>query len=320
MTNSLLEKEILVEVDFQNNFILDQGRSNLVDGRNPKKRKLNLELKAKYLETVDSFWHTDKDELSVFQYYSDGTYWCQRRKKKHDFATESTYWNDYRFTGASPAQVRQMYESLATLREVQKEVKKLEIEELIKEIDHEAIFYEQRFYKLRRMRESILNSTDFRVLPDVSESFDGERDMWIAWRSWVREKTLMHPSDPLFHDETGKPSGLKFFKYAYEFKFPVDPKYYYRIYPDGKLDDGTTDAPPFMDPTDSDQWVRQEVEASSDFYRQNEQNIYNLSGRGIPNQRFIKDSVLELMKELAVDDIIPVDWDKYFTDISQITE
>lgn len=320
MTNSFIEKEILVEVDFINDFILDQGQSNLIDGRNPKKRKLNPELKAKYLETVDPFWHTEKDQLSIFQYYNDGTYWCQRRKLKFDFATESTSWNDYKFKSASPEQVEQMYESLATLREVQKEVKKLEVEELIKEIDHEAIFYEQRFYKLRRMRESILGCTDFRVLPDVSESFEGERDMWIAWRKWVREETLPAPSDPQFHDENGVPSGLKFFKYAYEFKFPVDPKYYYRMYPNGKLDDGVTDAPPFMDPTDPDQWVRQEVEASSDFYRQNEENIYNLSGRGIPNKRFVKEAVLELMKELAVDDIIPVDWDRYFTDPSQLLE
>lgn len=316
-------REILIEVDFVNDYIVEFG--NQLDyapsGTNskPKKRELKPELKEKFLQVVDPFWHSEKDQLVFFQYFSDGQYFCQRRKLKYDFQTESTYFQDYKFTGGSPSQVQEFYESCSALREVAQEIKNLDVEAKVKEIDKEVLFYEQRYYKIRRMRESLLNNTDFRVLPDVEEKFPGEKDMWIAWRKHVREKSLIPPSDPMFHDENGVPSGLKFFKYSYDFKFPVDPKIYYRMYPDGKLEDGVTDAPPFMDPDDPNQWVRQEVEASTDFYTVNEKNMYNLSGRGVPAQRKIKKNVLDLMKELAVDDIIPVDWDRYFTDESQLS-
>ena len=113
--------------------------------------------------------------------------------------------------------------------------------------------------------------------------------------------------DPLFDDENGDPSGLKYFRYTYNFRFPVDPKIYYRIYPDGKLTDGVTDAPAFMDENDADQWVRQEVEASHDFFRINETNMFNLAGRGVPVRRKLKENVLSHMKDLSVDDIIESD-------------
>jgi hypothetical protein len=318
------QRKILIEVDFLNEYILEEGYmfDYHADGVNskPKKRKFDLALKDKFLEKVDSFWHTDKDQLVLFQYFNDGTYFCQRKKKKHDFNTESTYWNEYQFMGASAEQAKTFYASLDCLRSVQREIKNLRVERKVQEIDKEVLFYEQRYFKLRRMRESILNCSDFRVLPDIEESFEGERDMWIKWRKYIREKTLMKPTDPLFDDENGDPSGLKYFRYTYNFRFPVDPKIYYRIYPDGKLTDGVTDAPAFMDENDADQWVRQEVEASHDFFRINETNMFNLAGRGVPVRRKLKDNVLSLMKDLSVDDIIPVDWDKYFTNEDELTE
>ena len=316
------QRQILIEVDFLNEYILESGYvfDYRADGINskPKKRKLNSTLKENFLKKLDSFWHTDKDELLYFQYFSDNSYFCQRRKQKHDFSTESVYWNEYTFKGASSDQAKALYESLDSLRSVQAEIKNLNVETKVRKIDDEVIFYEDRYFKLRRMRESILNLSDFRVLPDVEYTREGERDMWIAWRRYIREKTLLKPSDDFFKDANGVASGLKYFKYTFDFKFPVDPKIYYRLYPDGKLDDGVTDAPVFMDPNDEDQWGRQEVEASSDFYTANELNMYNLSGRGIPEQKRIKENVLELMKELDVQDIIPVDWDRYFTEDTEL--
>lgn len=317
-------RQIQIEVDFLNDYIIDAGYvfdyNPASRNTKPKKRELNPILKQRFLEQVDPFWHSDKDQLVLFQYFSDGHYFCQRRKLKHDFNTESTYWNDYSFKGASKDQAIAFADSCISLREIVVELKALEVESKIKDLDKEVLFYEQRYYKIRRMRESLLYNTDFRVLPDVEETYEGEKDMWIAWRKHVREKSLPEPSDPMFHDENGVPSGLKYFRYTYEMRFPVDPKIYRKMYPDGLLEDGVTPAPAFMDPEDPNQWVRQEVEASTDFYRANEQNMYNLSGRGVPEKRKVKQTVLSLMKDLSVNDIIPLDWDRYFTDESQLTQ
>jgi len=318
-------RQILIEVDFINNVIIDAGYVEqynplLLGNNKPKRRELDPVLKEKFLETVDPFWHTEKDSLVHFSLYDDGYYFCQRRKLKYDFNTESTYYNDYNFKGATREQAEEFARSLEDLREVVVEVKNLVVENTVKEIDKEVIFYEQRYFKIRRQRESLLNNTDFRVLPDFPESYEGEKDQWIAWRKYIREDTLKKPSDPMFHDENGEPSGLAYWKYTCDIKFPVDPKIYRRMYPNGFLDDGVTPAPAFMDVNDPDQWVKQEVEASTDFFNANEMNMYNLAGRGTPAKKRITENVLSLMKELAVDDIIPVDWDRYFTDDSQLTE
>lgn len=324
------QRQILVEIDFVNNYIVDSGSVNqyTLDLRKkttysipfkPKKRKIDPALKDNFLGTLDPFWHSDKDSLVLFQYFSDGTYFCQRKKQKVDFATESTYWNDYTFKGASEAQAVALYEKLNVFREVVKEVKKLQVAKKVKEIDQEVIFYEQRYYKLRRQRESLLTVSDWRVLPDIADSYEGEKDEWIRWRAHIRDMVLIKPDNPMFLDEDGNISGLKFFKYAADYRFPIDPKMYRELYTDG-LNESGEPAPPFMDETDSDQWVKQEAEASSDFFRSNEQNMYNLAGRAIPARRKIRQNMLDLMQEIAVDDVIDINWDTYYTDDSQLTE
>lgn len=324
------QRQVLVEIDFVNNYIVDSGGVNqyTTDARDktthhipfaPKKRKIDPALKENFLNTLDPFWHSDKDRIVLFQYFSDGYYFCQRKKQKVDFATESTYWNDYTFKGASQAQAEAFYEKLNVFREVVKEVKKLQVARKVEEIDKEVIFFEQRYYKLRRQRESLLNVTDWRVLPDIEDSYEGQKAEWIRWRAHIRDMVLKKPEDPMFLDENGVISGLKYFKYAADYRFPIDPQMYRELYKDG-VDEFGRPAPPFMDETDPEQWVKQEAEASSDFFRANEQNMYNLAGRAIPARRKVQQNLIDLMKEIAVDDVIDVNWDSYYTDDSELTE
>lgn len=308
-------RKLLLEIDFINSAILplpDGGVDFLAPGS--KKYKIDETLKNKFLnEQVSEFWHTDKDRLDFFQYFSDGNYFCQRSKKTFDFKTETYFYKTYRFKAGTIDQAREFYELLQKFFEVVEEVKDLKVEAKVKSIDQNIVLLDQRWYKLRRQKEALLQMTDWRVLSDVTEKYEGERDRWIAWRSWIRENTVPAPTDERFNG-----SGLEYFKYTHELLFPLDPKNYRKLYPNDMLEDGVTPAPAFLDENDSNQWVKHDSEASSDFMRSREENIYNLSKRGIVNRKKISQELIDLMRLLRVDEEIPVNWSKYHTDESEL--
>lgn len=300
------ERKLILEVDFINNVILPNP-----DGG--KKYKMDETLKNKFLNQVSEFWHTDKDRLEFFQYFNDSKYFCQRSKRNYDFETETYFYNSYSFKGASATQAKEFGESLNNFFQVVIEVKDLKVEAKVEAVDQHIALLDQRWFKLKRQRESLLQLSDWRILPDVIDKYDGEKDRWIAWRSWIRENTIPSPTDDRFNG-----SGLAYFKYTHELLFPIDPKNYRKLYPNDMLDDGVTAAPAFLDENDPQQWVRHDSEASSDFMRSRDENIYNLSKRGIPKKKKITQEIMDLMKLLKVEEEIPVNWSKYYTDESEL--
>ena len=308
----------LIQVDFANNTIIEGAEKangfTLLGTFNGKRHNIDEETKTKFLTTkISDFWHTDKDLLEYFQYFNDGTYFCQRKRVKYDFNTESTYLQTYSFTGASSEQARELYELMDTFFKVVVEVKNAKINAKVAGIDKEAAFFEQRQFKLKRQKREMLSLSDWRVLPDIEDSYEGEKDLWIKWRKWIREHSTPSPADSEFHN-----SGLEYFKYTYNLKFPIDPNKYRMLYPDGKLEDGVTDAPAFMDANDTNQWVKHDSQASTDFFKNREVNMFNLAQRGIAPTRKVTKEVLDLMKELNIDEDVEVDWANYFVDENEL--
>lgn len=294
-------KTSVMEADFLNNFIVILPHD---------KTTITPELKERFLASLDPFWHTDKDQLDFFQVFNTGEYFCQRKKLKHDFTENVSYWSTYSFTGATKEQAANFKSLLEDFFTVTTEVKISEINQKIEKIDKELIFFEQRYEKKVMEKNAMLAASDWRVLPDVEDSFPGEKDMWIAWRSALRNYVIKMPSD--FE------SNLEFFKYSFNIKYPIDPKNYFKKYPDGKLEDGSP-APEFLDQNDPNQWVGYDAEASVDFVNKRMLNIIRYAGNYKPTYARIKASVLDLMKKLEVDQIFPIDWDNYYVDETEIT-
>ena len=308
----------LIQVDFANNTIIEGASASsgfkLLGDFNGKRYKIDEEIKNKFLNTkISEFWHTDKDLLEYFQYFNDGTYFCQRKRVKYDFNTESTYLQTYKFTGASSSEAKELYELIDTFFKVVQEVKNAKVNEVVAGIDQEAAFFEQRQYKLKRQKREMLGLSDWRILPDIEDSYEGEKNAWIAWRKWIREHSTPSPADSEFQN-----SGLEYFKYTYNLKFPIDPSKYRKMYPEGKLEDGVTDAPAFMDTNDTNQWVKHDSQASTDFFKNREVNMFNLAQRGIAPTRKVTKKVLDLMKELSINDDVEVDLANYFVDENEL--
>lgn len=276
-----------------------------------KRVKLDATLKERFLERViDPFWHSEKDQLDHFQYYNNGLYRCQRRKLKHDFSTGANYWSTYEFKSATKEQAAELNEKFKAFYESLLVVREEQVYEKIDKIDDSTKYFQQKYMKAKRQKNDLLSMSDWRILPDVEDHYEGQKDEWIAWRAYIRNFILKNPGD--------FDNNLAFFRYTYDIKYPVDPKIYRTIYPNAKLEDKVTDAPAFMDVNDPKQWVKHDYGASSDFVASREQNMYNLSGQYRTQYKKVKESVLEIMKLLNVEDVVPIDWSLYYVNDSDL--
>lgn len=292
-----------LEADFLNDFILIHPGFKI---------KPEEEMKERFFASVlDEFWSSDKDRLDYFVVYNTGEYFCQRRKLKYDFTENVSYWSTYSFTGATREQAAQLKETISTFFSVLEEVKYVRIQEEIQKIDSELFFFEQRYTKKVQERNEMLATSDWRVLSDIVDSYPGEKDMWIQWRSVLRDQTIKGPSQ--------FDSNLEFFKYTYEIKWPVDPKVYRNLYPDGLTEDGSP-APSYLDVNDDNQWVYHDSVASTDFLNTRVRNLMNMSGQYQASHKKVKQATLNMMKLMKIDEVAPVDWSIYYTDDNQLEQ
>ncbi len=285
----------IVEADFLNKILITTPTFVEAGEKIPLNRvNISEEICERFLnEQVDSYWHSEKDKLEYFVAYNDGTYYCQRKRVRYDFETKTNYWSTYNFNGASKDQIEALTNKILDLTAALREYKIAEYEGVLEKIDQEFIFFDQRWLKKFREKQMMLSASDWRVLPDVEDSYPGEKDMWIKWRSTMRSETVKKPQE----FETN----LEFLKYLYDHKWPIDPKRYKEKYPDSDVEYLSTE----------DQWVSYDSEASTDFVDSRLVNI--LSSSGVYREKIvdIKRSVFELIKDLRLEDFTEINYDQY---------
>lgn len=296
--NTLVRKPIL-QMDLVNKSILIAPADNLeIQTSNPLlKAKVSDELIAEFFSKIDSFWHTAEDELQFFAYYNDGTYYAQRNRQKYDFNSDSVYWSDYQFKGGNNEQAKVVYNLGTALFLVQTAVKNIATKKKLEKFDKDYPFAESKWLKRLREKSMILSASDWRVLPDVVDSYEGEKQRWIDWRSAIRSVAVPNPDT---FDTT-----LEFIKTLYENVFPIDPKNYRKLYPNDMLEDGVTPAPAYMDADDQNQWTNYEDDASSDFLDSRMINRLIYVRERVSSVRKIKKDLLDIIKSMNIEAIYP---------------
>lgn len=296
MTSSTpIIRKPLLQLDLINNTILQapNGATTLSDFNTASLQTLTFEeeLKTKFFEMIGSFWHTEEDTLDFFSYYNDGTYMAQRKRQKYDFKSESLYWQEYQFKSSTQEQATQVYNTalalfaVAAKRKTDLALKKTEA------LDKEINFFESKWIKRTREKQMMLSASDWRVLPDVEDSYEGEKAQWIAWRAKIR--SIAVPTPEQYDDK------LAFAKTLYNQVYPIDPKNYRKLY------DGVENPPAFMDPDDSDQWTNYDDDASSDFLDSRMINKLMYAKQRASGSRRIKREVLDIIKLMQVESIYP---------------
>lgn len=284
----MITKKEVIELDLINKYILF---FNSVDEDTvlPSPQKINVsdEILDKFLTAAGSFWNNDKDKLEVFIYFNTGEYLCQRSKFKYNFETKANYWETYNFKGATKEQCDHLVNAIGALRIVSDQVKRLDILKKVEKIEEQNLFFRKRYMKKKAQRNTLLAQSDWRVLPDVEESFEGEKDMWVKWRKTLRSNTIKSP------DEFS--SNLEFVEYIYNVKFPIDPILYKRMYPNNEVEYLSTE----------DQWVKHDSEASVDFLNTRLNNFINYNKDYVNQYHEVKKEIYDIIKSMGVDEVEP---------------
>jgi len=160
------------------------------------------------------FWWNNKDVLSLFTYYDDGSFSCERKKEVFDHSIQQKVERIYSFTSATIEQVRelvdifiQVYEDcrLQNLQSAKDQIK----DRIQKEFSLIVL-------NLKSFRSSLLSKSDWTQLPDNNLS-DEIKDLWKQYRQYLRDIT----DDPNWWANN-----------ILLVDFPIDPENYLLRYPD----------------------------------------------------------------------------------------
>ena len=159
-------------------------------------------------------------------------------------------------------------------------------------LDKEINFFESKWMKRTREKQMMLASSDWRVLPDVEDSYEGEKDRWIAWRAKIRSIAIPTPEQ---YDD--KLDLLKLYSIKFILLILRTIENYMKV--------KRTPAPAFMDPDDADQWTNYDDDASSDFLNSRMINKLMYAKNRASGTKRIKKEVLDIIKLMQVESIYP---------------
>ena len=290
----------LCELDFINRYIVRRAHNaseSLDESETATAEKLDPKLIDQFYTKVDPFWHSENDRLEIFILFSDGHYLCQRKKLKYDFATKSSYWQSYNFNVAPEDKVKIIKSQIEAFLIINTEVVRYNAIKNVEEIGQESILFEKRYLKRMIEKNMMISASDWRILPDIEDSYPGEKDMWIKWRKIMRDEIIKSPSE----FETP----LDFLQYLYEIKYPIDPKIYRGKYPNGEVEYLATD----------DQWSSYDGDVASDFVTERLPNILNFSKQYSAVQRKVKSNLMDFIKAFGITDVYEdFNMDKFLVD------
>lgn len=239
------------------------------------------------LAGLEQDWHDpDVDELEFFQYWSDGSYVCQKRRLRTDSSTGNTYWKSYAFRDATEDQAERVANIFAGVFTLTKEEKKTNWVAESKKLFDQQFYFEAKYLKYYRQISSMLLYSDWRMLPDIEEEYEGERAHWIEWRRRLRGLLPKYETFDTPYDA---------FKHVSLIKYPIDPNNYVKKYPNRDVEYLSTE----------DQFDKLDFKVSTDFVANNVQNISTFAQNWVQSDIIVSKQVYDLINELEMFDYFP---------------
>ena len=309
-------RRAMLEVDFINEIAIYHDKQFLLPAPSTNTKVVRHEvpkytfkvgMKEKFLtEVAGAYWHDPgKDELETVIFYTDNTCFAQRRKLKYSFETKSNYHESYRFTAPGQDEILEFRNNIVMFLDAIKWVEQVETIQMTNKVDDELLFFDQTYGKKKRQKEICLQACDWRILPDIDDSYTGEKDEWKKYRSELRTLLIKKPQ------EFDTP--MDFFKDITTMKWPVDPKTYRTIYPDGKDTDGN--AVEYLKSDDDVQWVQAAQDAATDVWNNRLLAMNELRGRYNKSIQIVNQQLRDFMKKMRLEEIVAggIDYTKLYT-------
>ena len=313
---AVVTRESMLEVDFINEIAIYHDKQFLLPApsTNTKivryhvpKYTFKTGMKEKFLTDVaGSYWHDPgKDELETVIFYTDNSCFAQRRKLKYSFETKSNYYESYQFTAPGQDEILEFRNNIIMFLDTLKWIEEVETIQMTNKVDEELLFFDQTYGKKKRQKEQMLQACDWRVLPDIDDSYTGEKDEWKKYRAEVRSLLIKKPQ------EFTRP--LDFFKDVTTMKWPVDPKTYRTEYPNGQDADGN--AVEYLKADDTKQWVETANVAATDVWNNRLLAMNELRERYKDSSQIVTAELRTFMKKMKLEDMVAggIDYTKLYT-------
>lgn len=172
-------------------------------------------------------WSHENDRIVSFSLYENGEYLLEKEKLKFDFNTKKSRWVRYEYTDLSMTQVIEFFNIIKSAIEVNRLQSEIARTKAVIDVTTTFKFLEQTEEQKKRNITQLLRKSDWTQLSDAPEVFNGEKDLWTTYRTWLRDN-VKYPSD--FEDP------LDFLIYEEEFGWPIDPYKYHENDPEHSVE------------------------------------------------------------------------------------
>jgi len=297
-------RKSVLEIDLINSLVIDATSTLILPNNTKVNQPIQIlpDIMERFkTEVVGDTFHTEGDELQYVIFYSDDTALIQRKKLKYDFATNSSTEVQYIFNGATQEQILALKERVTQLVDASGVVREQQIKEKIVKISEERLFYDAKMNKRLEERKAMLKGSDWRVLPDIEDSYEGEKEMWKKWRKTLREMDVFTAT----YDDT-----LALFKALHNMKWPIDPSIFKQVFPDGLDANGN----PIEYLATDDQWTKRDIDASKDYVGDRMASIIEWRDRSTNAKRNVSQSVQDLMRLMRLEDFVEngIDYSEFY--------
>lgn len=291
-------RTVVMEVDLLNSIIVDASHQlHLPTGKiisQPIKILPDIMERFKN-EVVGDVFHTDTvDELEHVLFFSDDTAIIQRKKFKYDFATDQSTAVKYSFNGATKDQIVALRKRVENLISASTVVRQEQIREKINKVSREQLFFDTTMVKRKQERTAMLKGSDWRILPDIEDKYEGQKEQWKLWRKTLRNLDVFKKT----YD-----TNLEFFKALKQMKWPIDPSVYRASYIDN-LDPLGNAIEYNLDPNDPRLWTERDIDASKDYINDRMTTLVEWNDRSSNSKTIVAKEIRELMKLMRVEDFV----------------
>lgn len=260
---------------------------------------INETLNENILSNFPEEWSNRNDKIVQFWIRKDGSYGLEKEKLKFNFKTKESQWIRYRHNNLTLENAKEIFEVIKAAVWVQHIKNENDQETEMLELAKKSAYLDQMYLKRLSVAQNWLRESDWRIIEDSPQSFDGERDLWVKWREYLRT-CVKPPTD--FEDE------IEYLLYLEEFTWPINPETYHNLYPDHDVEYLSTE----------DQFSKSDVSITEDKMKKINATINEYVARyqhkqengGIPVEKNLYDVIEKYSLTKNLDNIVLIEENK----------
>jgi hypothetical protein len=185
--------------------------------------KLDPQVNTNLHNNLPNEWSNENDRIVSFSIFEDGEHIFEKEKLKFDFATKQSKWVRYEKNDLTEGQVRELFNIIKAALAVQQLDSDINKSKAIINVATRQEYLSKTDEEKKATLQTLLRSSDWTQLPDATESFPSEIEMWSAYRTYLRDN-IKTPED--FDDM------LDYLIWDEEYNWPIDPFAYHELDPD----------------------------------------------------------------------------------------